>query len=73
MKPQPDDVLVSNRAATLDHDLSIVPHAPHVECPSRTAALARGRELAEARQVDLWVTDDHTHFVLVAAYRRPRT
>jgi hypothetical protein len=69
MMPQPRDVLVSNRSASLEHDVSIVPEPPHLMCGNRQAALARGRELAETLRVDLWLTEDHTHFMLIASHR----
>jgi hypothetical protein len=67
--PQVGDVLVSNPTATLDHDLSIVPNTPHVICPTHDVAVARGHELARDLGVDVWLTEDHTHFIKLGSYR----
>ena len=67
--PQPGDVLVSNPTATLDHDIGIVPNAPHLTCPTHKVAVARGHELARDLRVDLWLTEDHTHFMMIGSYR----
>jgi hypothetical protein len=70
MLPQVGDILVSNRSATTDHDVSIVSdRAAHVY-PNHATAVARAHELAEARQVDVWLTEDHTHFLKLGSYKR---
>ena len=69
MAPQPGDVLVSKSTATLAHDVSIVPAPADVVCPTHDTAIARAHELAKDRQVDLWLTEDHIHFMKMASYR----
>ena len=69
MIPKHGDVLVSNPTATVEHDVSIVPGQPEIVCPNHSTALARGDELARERRVDLWLTEDHTHFIRIACYR----
>ena len=69
MLPQPGDILVSNRSATTDHDVSIVPRRAHWVYPNHSAAVAEAHELAKARQADVWLTEDHTHFLKLASYR----
>jgi hypothetical protein len=69
MAPRPGDVLVSNSTATLAHDVSIVPAPADIVCPTHDTAIARAHELARDRQVDVWLTEDHTHFMKIASYR----
>lgn len=69
MAPRPDDILVSNRAATVEHDVSIVPEGPHLLSAGREVALVKAHEIAALRRVDLWLTEDRTHFTLIASYR----
>ena len=63
MAPQPADILVSIRSATTDHEVSVVPADATLVFPNYIAAIAKARELAKKRHVDLWVTEDHTHFM----------
>lgn len=72
MVPKTGDVLISNRRASVDHDLSIVPAPPHLTCPSRDAAVAAARDLAASRQVDVWITEDQSHFLHLESYRDRR-
>lgn len=69
MVPKDGDVLISNPTATVEHVVSIVPDKPDICCPNQDAAVARGQDLAKDRQVDAWLTEDHTHFVKIASYR----
>ena len=69
MAPQPADILVSIRSATTDHEVSVVPADATLVFPNYIAAIAKARELAKERHVDLWVTEDHTHFMKLASYR----
>jgi hypothetical protein len=69
MAPRPDDIIVSNRAATVEHDVSVVPQGPHLLSAGRDVALVKAHELAALRRVDLWMTEDRTHFMLIASYR----
>jgi hypothetical protein len=66
--PRTGDVVVSNPSATVDYDVIVMPrHA--VLCARHDVAVAKGRELAERLGVDLWLTQDHTHFLKLASYR----
>jgi hypothetical protein len=66
--PEQGDVVVSNPSATVDYDVIVVPRHP-VLCARRDVAVAKGRDLAERLGVDLWLTQDHTHFLKLASYR----
>jgi hypothetical protein len=69
MEPRHGDVLVSRVAARIEHEVSIVPAAAEIVCPNHEVAIARARELAQARQVDAWLTEDNIHTVKIASYR----
>jgi hypothetical protein len=69
MWPKPGDVLVSNARATVEHDICVVPAPAHIVCPNHDTAVKRAHELARERQVDLWLTEDQTHFLRLASYR----
>lgn len=71
MKPQTGDILVSNPTATVAYDLMTVGEAASVACANHTAAIAQANELARLRHVDAWLTEDHTHFLKIAACRPP--
>lgn len=66
--PESGDVVVSNPSATVEYVVSIVPDQPHLSSNHDTA-VAKGRALAERLGVDLWLTQDHTHFVRLASFR----
>ena len=68
--PQDGDILVSNPTATVEHDIAIVPHPPHITCPNHDRGVAEARQLAEELKVDAWLTEDNCHFLRIAAYRR---
>jgi hypothetical protein len=68
--PHNGDVLVSRPTARVEHEISIVPRPPHLTCATHDQAIAQGSELAERLQVDVWLTEDHRHFLRVAAFRR---
>jgi hypothetical protein len=69
--PQPGDVLVSHASAVREHDISIVPNAPHAMSPTHDEAVVDARSEADTRGVDAWVTEDKTHVVKIAAHRTP--
>jgi hypothetical protein len=71
MKPQNGDILVSNPTATVAYDLTTVGETASVACANHTAAVAQAKELARLRRVDAWLTEDHTHFLKIAAGRQP--
>jgi hypothetical protein len=67
--PQNGDVVVSHPTATIEHSISVVPERPHMTCATHDQAIASGRELAEKLQVDVWLTEDLCHFLLIASFR----
>lgn len=69
MIPKDGDVLISNLTATVEHAVSIVPADPDIFCPNQDVAVTTGQDLAKERQVDAWLTEDHTHFVKIATCR----
>jgi len=66
--PETGDVVISNPSATVDYDISVVPQQSCLSA-RRDVAVAKGQELAEQLGVDLWLTQDHTHFLRLASYR----
>jgi hypothetical protein len=68
---QPGDVLVSHPTAVREHEISVVPNASHAISPTHDAAVSEGRSEADARGVDAWLTEDHTHVVKIASHRAP--
>jgi hypothetical protein len=68
---QSGDVLVSHPTAVREHEISIVPNAPHAISLTHDAAVSDGRVEADALDVDAWLTEDHTHVVKIAANRIP--
>jgi len=68
---KPGDVLVSHATAVREHEISVIPNAPHATSPTHDAAVGEGRLEADAKGVDAWLTEDHTHVVKIAANRAP--
>ena len=68
---KPGDVLVSHPTAVREHEISVIPKAPHAVSPTHDAAVSDGRSAADAIGVDAWLTEDHTHVVKIAANRPP--
>lgn len=68
MTPRSGDVLISNRGATISHEVSVAGGSLFECCPNRARALARGHQIAGERGVDLWLTED-LHFMQLASYR----
>ena len=68
---QSGDVLVSHPTAVREHEISIVPSAPHAISPTHDAAVTDARSEADALGVDAWLTEDHTHVVKIASHRTP--
>jgi len=66
---KPGDVLVSHPTAVREHEISIVPNAPHGMPPTHDAAIREGRSEADAMGVDAWLTEDHTHVMKIASNR----
>jgi hypothetical protein len=71
MTPRNGDLLVANPTATVDYDVTAVGESVSLACASYTAAVAQAVELARARHVDAWLTEDHTHFLKIASCREP--
>ena len=68
---KPGDVLVSHPTAVREHEISIIPNAPHAISPTHNAAVGDGRSEADARGTDAWLTEDQTHVVKIASNRAP--
>jgi hypothetical protein len=68
---QAGDVLVSHPTAVREHEISIVPNAPHATSPTHDVAVSDGRSEADALGVDAWLTEDQTHVVKIASHRTP--
>ena len=68
---QSGDVMVSHPTAVREHEISIVPDAPHATFPTHDAAVSDGRSEADAMGVDAWLTEDQTHVVKIASNRTP--
>ena len=66
---KPGDVLVSHPTAVREHEISVIPNAPHAASPTHDAAVRDGRSEADAMGVDAWLTEDHTHVVKIASNR----
>jgi hypothetical protein len=65
------DVLVSHPTAVREHEISVIPNAPHTLSLTHDAAVSNGRSQADALGVDAWLTEDHTHVVKIASNRAP--
>jgi hypothetical protein len=65
------DVLVSHSTAVREHEISVIPDAPHAMSLTHDAAVNDGRAEAKAMGVDAWLTEDHTHVVKIASHRVP--
>ena len=63
------DVLISHSSAVREHEISIVPDAPHTSSPTHDAAIDEGCEEAAVAGVDAWLTEDQTHVVKIASRR----
>ena len=68
---QSGDVLVSHPTAVREHEISVIPDAPHAISPTHDAAVSNGCAAADALGVDAWLTEDHTHVVKIASHRTP--
>jgi hypothetical protein len=68
---KPGDVLVSHSSAVREHQISVIPNAPHATSPTHDAAVGDGRSEADAMGVDAWLTEDQTHVVKIASHRAP--
>jgi len=65
------DVLVSHPTAVREHQISVIPNAPHAMSATHDTAISDGRSEADAMGVDAWLTEDHTHVVKIASHRAP--
>jgi hypothetical protein len=68
---KPGDILVSHPTAVREHEISIIPNAPHERPLTHDDAIREGRSEADAKGVDAWLTEDHTHVVKIASNRAP--
>lgn len=69
MTPQAGDVLVSNLTATVEYDVSIIGGPVVFTGVHYAVAVAQAQQLAAARRIDAWLTEDHTHFLKIAFCR----
>lgn len=67
--PEPGDLLVSRATATRDYLVTIVPTSECVLRGIANSAVTAGLDLAQQLGVDLWLTEDHIHFLRLAAFR----
>jgi hypothetical protein len=72
MHPQPGDILVSRSSGNVEHQIGVVPDPPHESLPSHDRAVRKACEMAEARHVDAWLTEDLIHFLRLATFRPER-
>ncbi len=68
---QSGDVLVSHATALREHEISVVPNAPHANSPTHDAAVREARSEAHALGVDAWLTEDKTHVDQISSHRSP--
>jgi hypothetical protein len=68
---QSGDVLVSHPTAVREHEISIVPNAPHATSSTHDAAVSDARSEADAMGVDARLTEDQTHVMKIASHRAP--
>lgn len=64
-------MLVSHPSAVREHEISIIPNAPHAMAATHDAAVSAGCSEADALGVDAWRTEDPTHVVKIATHRAP--
>lgn len=69
MRPKAGDVLVSKDLARVEHTVCVVPESMGSVCANHELAVREALDLAKARGVDAWLTEDHTHFVKLATNR----
>ena len=65
------DVLVSHPTAVREHEISVIPNAPHAMSATHDTAVSDGRSEADAIGVDAWLTEDQAHVVKIASHRLP--
>ena len=67
--PEPGDLLVSRATATREFLVTIVPTPDVVLRGIANSAVTTGLDLAQQLGVDLWLTEDHIHFLRLATFR----
>lgn len=67
--PESGDLLVARPTASNEYELMIVPSSESVMHGRYGRAIILGLELSQERGVDLWLTEDHIHYVRLAAHR----
>lgn len=55
------------------YELSVIPGPPQRTEETYSSAVGRARDLAERQEVDVWYSDDHTHFTCISRCRRDAT
>lgn len=62
-------MLASKVAASVEYLVTVLPGRSGKLCPNHRTAVIESTELARARCVDAWVSEDHAHFVQIASFR----
>ena len=70
--PEPGDLLVSRTTATTEYLVVIIPTCDCVLRGLANSVVVAGLDLAQELGVDLWLTEDHIHFLRLAAFRSER-
>lgn len=73
LAPVHGDVLIARRSASTVYELIVVPEPPQLTEETYSSAVTRARDLAERRKVDVWYSDDHTHFTCISRCRGEAT
>lgn len=67
--PVHGDVVISRRSASTVYELAVVPGPPQLAEETYASAVSRARDVAERQRVDVWYSDDHTHFTCISLCR----
>jgi hypothetical protein len=67
--PVDGDVVVSN-GAIREYAVGVLSKAPHLTYTTHDRGIVSARKMACQLGVDAWLTEDRTHFLLIARNRR---
>lgn len=67
--PEPGDLLVTRPTASAEYELTTLPNSESLMHGRCARAITVGLDLAQQLGVDLWLTEDHIHFLRLAAHR----
>lgn len=51
------------------YELCVLPGPPQLTAETYASAVTRARDVAEREKVDVWYSDDHTHFTCISRCR----